>query len=332
MGIQHGSPNRWPSPARPGAAIAWVEANTVQLAALTDAGRVRSALDTIATRMDGKQAAAATVARKRAVFSGALRYAVELGHLDRHPMERVKWTAPKTAEGVDRGVVVNPSQARALLAAVKERIPELVAFFGCLYYAALRPEEALHLREHQYERPRKKGGWGWLHLNGATVTVGTAWGDGDGPIEDRALKHRAKTETRDVPAAPALCDLLDWHLEEYGSGPEGRLFVTRRGPGGMVVPGKPRPVPNNTYTTVWRKARQSALTPTEQRSALARRPYDLRHAAVSTWLNAGVAAPQVAEWAGHSVHVLLKVYARCVDGQGSAARQRIESLLNSEDG
>ncbi len=34
-------------------------------------------------------------------------------------------------------------------------------------------------------------------------------------------------------------------------------------------------------------------------------PYDLRHAAMSTWLNGGVPAAQVAEWAGHSVEVLL---------------------------
>jgi hypothetical protein len=63
------------------------------------------------------------------------------------------------------------------------------------------------------------------------------------------------------------------------------------------------------------------------RSLLARRPYDLRHAAVSTWLNAGVPATQVPEWAGHSVHVLLKVYAKCIDGQDEAARRRIECAL-----
>ncbi len=56
-------------------------------------------------------------------------------------------------------------------------------------------------------------------------------------------------------------------------------------------------------------------------------PYHLRHAAVSLWLNAGVPAAQVAEWAGHSVHVLLKVYAKCIDGQDQAARRQIESAL-----
>jgi integrase len=73
------------------------------------------------------------------------------------------------------------------------------------------------------------------------------------------------------------------------------------------------------------QARADAFTGAETASLLARRPYDLRHAAVSTWLNAGVPAPQVAEWAGHSVSVLLRVYAKCVTGQQEDAKRRIEA-------
>ena len=53
--------------------------------------------------------------------------------------------------------------------------------------------------------------------------------------------------------------------------------------------------------------------------------------AVSLWLNAGVPATQVAEWAGHSVHVLLKVYAKWIDGQDESARRRVEAALNMSD-
>jgi integrase len=60
---------------------------------------------------------------------------------------------------------------------------------------------------------------------------------------------------------------------------------------------------------------------------LAGRPYDLRHAAVSLWLNAGVHAPEAAERAGHGVDVLLKVYAKCIDGQRDVANQRILAAL-----
>jgi hypothetical protein len=45
---------------------------------------------------------------------------------------------------------------------------------------------------------------------------------------------------------------------------------------------------------VWTEARKEALTPAQYGSPLGRRPYDLRHAAVSLWLNSGVPATEVA--------------------------------------
>lgn len=67
---------------------AWLRANSLPLAQLSQSAVVRSSLDLLALRLDGKPAAHTTVARKRAVFYGALRYAVELDHLVAH-----RWTA-----------------------------------------------------------------------------------------------------------------------------------------------------------------------------------------------------------------------------------------------
>jgi integrase len=245
---------------------------------------------------------------------------VELRLLDGHPMDYLQWIAPKATDEVDRRSAVNPTQALALLAAVHDREPSLVAFFPCMYYAALRPAEALHLRADECELP--ENGWGWLRLTGSTQHVGTDWGE-DGVVrEDRELKHRAKTATRDVPAAPPLVRALRWHIAENRIESDGRLFVAQGW--------QPGPVSLGTYTRVWRQARAAALTPAQQRSPLAKVPYHLRHAAVSLWLNAGVQAPQVAEWAGHSVHVLMKVYAKCIDGQDEVARRRIEAALSAD--
>jgi integrase len=308
-------------PAEVAATLRWLAANTLKLTDLTDAALVRKALDLLAVRLDGRPAAATTIARKRAVFYGALRYAVELRLLDGHPMDYVQWVTPKSEDEVDRRVVVNPKQARALLDAVHAREPRLAAFFACMYYAALRPAEVLHLRAEECELPAK--GWGWLRLTGSTQHVGQDWGEGGSVREDRELKHRAKTSTRDVPAAPALVRMLRVHLNEYGPAQDGRLFYAtgyRRGP-----------VSLGTYTRAWRQARAAVLSDAQQRSPLAKVPYHLRHAAVSLWLNAGVPATQVAEWAGHSVHVLLKVYAKCIDGQDEAARRRIEIALNASE-
>jgi hypothetical protein len=107
---------------------------------------------------------------------------------------------------------------------------------------------------------------------------------------------------------------------QFGVAADGRLFRATAYRSGAIS--------LTTYTRVWRQARAAALTEAQQRSPLARVPCHLRHAAVSLWLNAGVPATQVAEWAGHSVHVLLRVYARCIDGQEDAARRRIEAALN----
>ncbi|MDN3351807.1 hypothetical protein [Actinomadura sp. DC4] len=57
-----------------------------------------------------------------------------------------------------------------------------------------------------------------------------------------------------------------------------------------------------------------AFTPAQIKRPLARKPYDFRHAGVSLRLNAGTPPTNVAEWAGHSVEFLQRVYARCLDG------------------
>jgi hypothetical protein len=45
------------------------------------------------------------------------------------------------------------------------------------------------------------------------------------------------------------------------------------------------------------------------------------------WLNAGVPAPEVARRAGHGVDVLLRVYAKCIDGQEESVNRRIDDAL-----
>lgn len=69
------------------------------------------------------------------------------------------------------------------------------------------------------------------------------------------------------------------------------------------------------------------MTPDQAASPLAGRPYDLRHAAVTLWLNSGVPATEVAYRAGHGVAVLLRVYAGCIDGEAAKVNERIEQGL-----
>jgi integrase len=97
-------------------------------------------------------------------------------------------------------------------------------------------------------------------------------------------------------------------------------------PRGAEVQG--RSLPSITYRRAWDRARKAALTTEHYCSPLARRPYDLRHACLSTWLNGGVPATQVAGWAGHSVEMLLRVYAKCLDGQHTIDKRRITEALD----
>src|SRR6266508_1131735 len=308
--------------------IRWVADNSPDLLEFKNARTTRKALDALTVKLDGKAAAPATVMRRRSALYSALGFGVELEIFEANPIDKVKWTAPEHTDFVDRRVVANPAQARRLLGAVGEIYPSLEAFFGCLYYAALRPSEAARLDEDACLLPETDDEWGELLLPGSTQHAGSAWTDSGEAREDRSLKHRASRDTRPVPACPELVRLLRRHIATFGTGPGGRLFVSRTGPFGRPLPAAySNPVSSNTYARVWQKARQRALTEAQVASQLARRPYDLRHAAVSLWLNAGVPATQVAEWAGHSVNVLLRVYAKCMDGQDDAAKRRIEAAL-----
>ena len=59
-------------------------------------------------------------------------------------------------------------------------------------------------------------------------------------VERAALMHRSPKATRPVPVAPQLTELLDRHIEQFPP-TGGRLFVTRRGPGGRYIPSLGRP-------------------------------------------------------------------------------------------
>lgn len=310
-------------------AVQWLERASIPLNSLQEAPVLRRALSVLSTTLDGRAAAPSTVARKRAVFHNALEYAVELGHFESNPLKKVKWRPGRTTEAVDRRVVVNPTQARALLGAVREVAPAVEGFFACLYYAGLRPAEARNLRLSNCTLP--ESGWGELLLAGSHQDAGKDWTDSGRASEERQLKHRPAKDTRIVPAHPELVLTLRNHVDQFGTGADDRLFVTRTGRRGIPLPPPySNPISMGTAYRVWHRAREIALEEESAESPLARRPYDLRHACLSTWLNAGVPPAQVAEWAGHSVNVLLRVYSKCIDGQDEVAKQRIDAALQAE--
>lgn len=299
--------------------LSWVSRNCRDVTDVSRPEVMRRITRVTSTKLDGTPASGRTSQLRRVVLSGALDYAVELGLIDINPTRTTRWPTARVSTTVDRRSVVNPDQARALLAAVG-RIPRsghlMVGLFACMYYSALRPEEAVSLRERNLDLPDGPG-WGWLTLDTASPESDKQWSDTGHRRVDRQLKHRAIGDIRRVPVPPELVNTLRQHIGSCGLAHDRRLF---RGEAGD-------PPSSATYRRIWDRARRAALTDAQYASPLGRRPYDLRHAAGSTWLSAGVPAAQVAAWAGHSIDVLLKVYATCIDGQEAVALARIERGL-----
>ena len=217
-------------------AVRWLERNSLPVSELAKPARVRAVLDAISVRRDGRPAAPTTVARKRSVFANVLRYAVELEELPTSPLDRVSWRPPKVSETVDRRVVVNPRQARDLLTAVtyvgqrgarlRARGQRLMALYACMYFAALRPAEAVALRQDDCYLP--DGGWGRITLHASRPEVNRRWTDTASAHDQRGLKHRPAQDSRTVPIPPELVAILRNHVTIFGTADDGRLFASER--------------------------------------------------------------------------------------------------------
>src|SRR5258707_11135050 len=98
--------------------ISWIAKHSLPLSSLADPKIARLAYNSTTTDHTGKAFAANTYRNKMKGLTGAIKYAIELGRLSSNPLERISTTAPRKATTIDRRVVVNPVQARALIAAV----------------------------------------------------------------------------------------------------------------------------------------------------------------------------------------------------------------------
>lgn len=303
-------------------ALAWIAKNSLKMNELAHSEKLRQALTALSLKLDGTAAADNTFRRKRTTFNNALRYAVERDLLTSNPLSRIDWNPPDTDDEVDFQYVPGPDLARTLIRAIGEQVPRgrhLEAFFGCLYYAAMRPSEAAALTSKACVLPDEadEGAWGELVLSESRPEVGSGWTDDGQSYERRGLKRRARKATRSVPIPPVLVRMLREHKKTHGLAPDGRLF--RAAGGGRVR--------STEYTEVWQLAREKALTSEERETPLAAVPYSLRHAGVSLWIKAGVDPVEVARRAGHSPAVLWRFYAKILRGGRHHANELISQAL-----
>jgi integrase len=315
-----------PPPKSMASALRWLERRSLPLALLKEPETAHRVLLQLTLKLDGKPAAGDTARRRRRVLNTAVEHAVAIGELPENPLKRVKIKRSTAVDRVDPRVVVNRRQARQLLVAVsyvgswdRGRGRRLVAFFATLYYAGMRPAEAVGLRIEDCYLPSK--GWGRLTLATTRPVAGKQFTDSGRRHDERGLKQRDPDEERPVPIPPALVRFLREHIAEFGIAEDGRIFSNERG--GILGA--------STYSRAWEDARQLALPPTKVASPLAGRPYDLRHAAITLWLNEAVPVAEIARRVGNSTEVIHKRYEGCVDGQEQAINDQIQAAFGDED-
>ncbi|WP_327578486.1 tyrosine-type recombinase/integrase [Streptomyces sp. NBC_00145] len=309
------------------AACKWLQHRSFPLSALLDPRVIRDIQYRLSFKLDDSPAAGETYKRRRRGFNTAMEYAIECGYLDANPLAGVKRAGTTRGDVVDPRVLVNAVQGAQLLTAVsyvgsvhRNRGRRLVAFFACQLYAAMRPAEAVGLRERDCYLPEK--GWGTLTLQETRPVSGKKWTDSGKRHDKRGLKSREVKADRPVPIPPPLVAMLREHIREFGVATDGRIFANERG----------EVLGTSSYWRVWQDARPIALPPDKVDSPLAHRPYDLRHTCITNWLNAGVPPAEVARRAGNSPEVIHRRYEGCIDGHEEVNNMKIEKAMGWGEG
>jgi integrase len=307
----------------------WLAENSLPLSALKASGTAEDVHYRLAYKLDGKLAAKDTYKRRRRGFNAAMAYAIQKGYLDENPIAGMERTATAATGSIDPRVLMNAVQGREFLTAVsyvgsvhRNRGRRLVAFFGCILYAAMRPAEAVGLRLADCHLPEK--GWGVLTLRETRPVSGKKWTDSGQRHDRRGLKMRDPEADRPVPIPPVLVAMLRAHVKEFGTAADGRLFQNERG--GLVG--------TSSYWRVWQEARLLAFPPHKVASPLARKPYDGRATCITDWLRSGLPVAEVARRAGTSPEVIDRHYAGCLDNSEEEDNKKIEKTMGwaEEDG
>ena len=216
------------------------------MSALNDGAVVSDMLDALATRLDGSPAAPDYFARRRRVMHRVLAYAVRKKRLDKNPLSKANlpegWTPPeKPEEAIDPRSVGSPELVAGMLTVTsyvgRRQGPRFVAFFGCMFYAMMRPAEVTSLTKDGCHLPET--GWGRLIFSDSSPAAGREFTDDGRVHDDRGLKGRdrqgrartrtarARRATRNVPIPPELVALLRQHLEQFGPAPAGACSAAR---------------------------------------------------------------------------------------------------------
>lgn len=250
----------------------------------------------------GQVLSAWTASRHRKVARACVRRAVELEVLAADPWPpapkgRSRRKAVRKRSGVDVRRLPDPVTMVRVMEAIPSHQPSSRMYqvmVAVMYYGGLRPSEVVMLRPGALHLPVE--GWGRIDVVEADISF-------DEPGEP-------KTGERSIPIPEVLVAMLRAWIETKQIGEQEPLFRTRN---------DNRPTHSNWARTWQRALRQTGHKPL--------RVYEIRHAAATTWLGAGVPLGEVARRMGHSVETLVSTYVGALTGDEQVANQRIDEAL-----
>ncbi len=280
---------------------------------------LRSFLDEVRTqRLDGtsRQLAPTSAARTRAVVRGAFTDARKRRLIDWDPWDAVAAIPLKDADVVDPDMVMSPAQVKQLAGACGQRHPQWESFILLQGFCGLRPGEAIGLRVKDFAyvdgRPVDV-----LPRTSHSLVPGQFFDEGE--TRQRPLKGRGPKARRRIPIPRQVTDIVAGHLRSVGrSNSSNRAFTNTAGNAVNL---------SNFYRDVWRPSRSEVFAPDDPLSGAT--PHDLRHSAITVWLNAGVPLKTAQVWSGHkTASVLLDTYLGVMQGDEAIALQRFEELID----
>lgn len=255
--------------------------------------------------------------RTRAVVRGVFSSAQRRRLIDWDPWTAVETEPTRDHEQVDPDLVMDLRQVFELAKVCGQRVRGAEPFVLTQGLCAPRPGEAVELRRRDVDLVD-----GHLTVRGTHSEVPSRF-FAEGESRQRPMKGRGARARRRVPLPTVLVEILREHLAgEVGEGPDALLFTTPSGAQLNL---------SNFHRDVWQDARTAVFPAGSPLRAIRR--HDLRHSAITAWLNAGVPLKTVQSWSGHkTASVVLDTYLGVLRGDEALGRTRFEAALNAAVG
>lgn len=249
-----------------------------------------------------------------AVLRALVSWGIDTGKLASDPLRRLELPRRIEAEEVDADRIASSDEvwrvawACGLVGGARHCTLPLVLGDG-----ALRMGEAVALRRRDIGFTERGGAW--VSVRTTVSRVPSQYADGQTTTE-RPTKGRTQAVTRRTYLSTETAAVLRTHLAQFvGASPEALVFSGKRG-GRLCA--------DTHLRAVWWPAVRMAFPPGHRLSNLRR--HDLRHAAVTGWLRAGVAPKQCQRMGGwKSLKVMLDTYAGLYGDDAERAAEAIEA-------